>query len=173
MFATVEEAQGFVNAVWDKHAPMHLRTRPPVVHGDLRSTRTVALGGHRRIRVQPDYLTRWVLCHEMAHGLIGHTFAGSPGHDPYFVRVLIELLGRYGAYDANHLIQTAEEAGIRIAPLEAPGYRYYVRLYVRERRRSEATASSLNCRDPPTRRQLTNGKVASIPLYSSPTSTRL
>lgn len=139
--ADLEEAQAFVAHVWAAHSHTDLRMRPPTITNNLRGSRTIGRGDRWQIQVSPMGMNRWTLCHEIAHGLVYPRGGISPrGHDPDFVRVLIELLARYDNRDVNELVRTAEEMRIKIAPIEVPGRRHYVRLYVRERRRAAAIA---------------------------------
>jgi hypothetical protein len=72
--------------------------------------------GSAEIRFGPKALQTGVILHETAHILIAtHKLADiDGGHGPYFMRVLIELLGHYTKFDRSELTRSAKKNKIKV-----------------------------------------------------------
>jgi hypothetical protein len=109
-------AQGMVNAIWSE---MGLRY-PPAVDPLPPQTRTRMADASRLALRLPPVTPSWVLLHELAHAMTSTHDGRSDGHGPAFVGLYVQLLARYLRLETGWLLQTLEEAGIRIEPQARP-----------------------------------------------------
>ncbi len=87
---TLDDSRELVHRIWDASDPAEFP--PPQVI--LARSKRQSDGNYKRIRLLPAHLNPIATIHETAHALLGA--AGScDGHGPLFMRLFLELLGRY------------------------------------------------------------------------------
>lgn len=110
-FETIAQCSDFLAPIWVSERCRYGRARVPMPSIERPSwdqRRALAHWDHR-ITLPKWARNRWVSLHEAAHRLT----PGDEVHGPRFVGVLIGLLARHGGYDANELMATADEAGVK------------------------------------------------------------
>jgi len=113
-FSTLEECAAFASGVWRKERGRFgiARKVAPAIERPHRGQRRAYAHADHRITLPRWARSRWVILHELAHHL-------TPGeqHGPRFVGALMGLACRWLDYDAQQLMQLADELGVE----------YYVR----------------------------------------------
>ena len=107
-----DAAEALMREVWMAERARYGRGRKPVpelLYTGRGGTASFGPNGGR-VRLGTTVRTKWVLLHEIAHHLAGF----HEGHGPRFVGVLIGLLNRHMQLDAQELVDTAAEAGVRV-----------------------------------------------------------
>lgn len=110
-FETIAQCSDFLAPIWVSERGRYRRARvpmPTIERPSWGQRRALAHWDHR-ITLPKWARNRWVILHEAAHRLT----PGDEAHGPRFVGVLIGLLARHGGYDANELMATADEAGVK------------------------------------------------------------
>jgi hypothetical protein len=107
-----EEAQAWIDFIWFNEG----RTAPPRL--SIKDRITVAGTGERlNIICGHNYLSHWVLTHEIAHALIDTQYEGKEnyvrhGHGPKFVATYAKLLEKYLKFDHYMLYKSLRDANI-------------------------------------------------------------
>lgn len=114
-FDTLEECEAFMNPIWraERGRVGLAKQKAPELSRNLWGQRKATAGHDHTIKLPKWSRSRWVILHEMAHRLTPRDEA----HGPRFVGVLIGLAARHLGYDANALMELADEMGVK----------YYVR----------------------------------------------
>lgn len=110
-FESIAQCSEFLAPIWLAERGRYSRARvpmPTIERPSWGQRRALAHWDHR-ITLPKWARNRWVILHEAAHRLT----PGDEAHGPRFVGVLIGLLARHGRYDANELMATADEAGVK------------------------------------------------------------
>ena len=110
-FESVAQCSDFLAPIWLAERGRYGRARVPMPKIERPSwgQRSALAHWDHRITLPKWARNRWVILHESAHRLT----PGDEAHGPRFVGVLIGLLARHGGYDANELMATADEAGVK------------------------------------------------------------
>jgi len=109
-------AQAMVNAIW---SDMGLRY-PPVVQALSRRSRRTVASANRLSLYLPVETPAWCLLHEIAHAMTTTVEGHSDGHGAVFIGIYVKLLTRYLRMDEGALMQSLQQAGIRVAPDARP-----------------------------------------------------
>jgi hypothetical protein len=104
-------AQGMVNAIW---SDLGLRY-PPVVQAQSRRARKTIASANRLSLLLPEKTPAWCLLHEIAHAMTTTVDGQSDGHGAVFIGIYVQLLTRYLRMDETALMQSLQEASIRVA----------------------------------------------------------
>ena len=107
---SLEDAQSWVDFIWYNEG----RIAPPKV--SVKDRKTVAGTGERiNIVVGSNYLSYWVLTHEISHSLLDRQYEGSFkrfGHGPEFIDIYSKLLIKYLKFDRTIIYKTLKDAKI-------------------------------------------------------------
>ena len=111
-FETLAQCEDFLRGVWSTERGRYGRAgvaMPTVERPSWGQRRAYAHHDHR-ITLPRHTRSRWVILHEAAHLLN----PGREAHGPRFVGILIGLLARHAGYEAEELLASAAEQGVRV-----------------------------------------------------------
>jgi hypothetical protein len=109
--ATLEECTEFLRPIWRAERGRYGRARvamPPIERPAWGQRSAIAHDCHR-ITLPRWARNPWTILHEAAHRLT----PDDEGHGPRFVGVFIGLVCRHMGYDAEELMSTADEMGVK------------------------------------------------------------
>lgn len=110
-FETLQECAAFLEPIWRAERGRYGRAKVPmpVIERPNRGQRRAIAHPDHRITLPKWTRNRWMILHEMAHLLN----PGEEAHGPRFVGILMGLLARHAGYDAQELMASADEAGVK------------------------------------------------------------
>ena len=103
--------------------PIHYRPHdilvPKVMFTKRRSETRCCVNGVRDMKLSLVAENEFYICHEVAHGIVHAMRCENVDgwHGPYFMRVYMELLGRFTDMDRGTLIKSAKSQKIKIHPI--------------------------------------------------------
>jgi hypothetical protein len=110
---TIEEVEEFVKPIWRKERGRYGKSawkKAPMIVAQKSGTGARAFGDHKLV-FSKSCRNAYVALHELAHALNRRDKAG---HGPRFVGILIGLLARHLGRDADTLLATAYEMGVKV-----------------------------------------------------------
>jgi hypothetical protein len=107
-----------VDAIW---SDMGLRYPPAIVPLSRRATATMACANRLSIWLA-DRTPSWCLLHELAHAMTSDADGHSNGHGPIFMGVYVRLIERYLRIDTQTLIDSLQDAKIKVARDARPAF---------------------------------------------------
>lgn len=107
----LEEAAAFLAPIWkaERGRYGHAKLPMPLIGRPSWGQRRALAHHSHRITLPRWARNEWVILHEAAHRLTPRDEA----HGPRFVSVLIGLASRHLGYDANQLMELADEMGVK------------------------------------------------------------